>query len=188
MQPTCRVVGWLGQANGSLADVAVLYRTHSIGRNVYQALKDKRIPCATSSADVFARPDVAPLLAALRVIANPVDDAAFRSVACGTRPPLENTLLDKIVFEAARVGTSLHAAAKSLHASSGLLAMDSGCSQGSLLAGGSSQPPAQQPGGASLITNERSTVHALLSKPFGDFRALLFDRLRRSWSQPLKGL
>ena len=53
------------RANGSLADVAVLYRTHSIGRNVYQALKDKRIPCATSSADVFARPDVAPLLAAL---------------------------------------------------------------------------------------------------------------------------
>ena len=32
--------------------IAVLYRTHAVGRGVYQALKERRIPCAASSADV----------------------------------------------------------------------------------------------------------------------------------------
>ena len=73
------------EAHGSLSDVAVLYRTHAVGNLVYKALRDHRIPCQTSAADVFARADVAPLVAALRLITNPDDDAAFRAVAGGTR-------------------------------------------------------------------------------------------------------
>ena len=49
------------EAHGSLSDVAVLYRTHAVGNLVYKALRDHRIPCQTSAADVFARGDVAPL-------------------------------------------------------------------------------------------------------------------------------
>ena len=112
------VVGVLkahAEANGSLADCAVLYRTHAVGNLVYKALRDHHIPCASSTADVLARTDVAPLLAALRLIANVDDDAAFRYVAASTAPPLSQDLLNGSVrVEATRLDCSLHAAARSL--------------------------------------------------------------------------
>jgi superfamily I DNA/RNA helicase len=109
---------------------------------------------------------VAPLLAALRVLTNPNDDDAFRAVASGTSPPLDNATLDAIVLEAARVGGSLHAAARSLHASGGLLAMDGGSSPASARAAGSHVPPV-----APLVGAARQAVHALLQR---------LDELRRS--------
>ena len=146
-------------ANGSLADVAVLYRTHAVGRGVYHALKENRIPCTTSSADTFARPDVQPLIAALRLITNTEDDASFRAVATSTSPTIDGALLNKVVVEAVRVGGSLHAAAKSLHAGSRMLAMDS-----SLATGGSIGP-------AQLDSAACKALHALLHK---------IDELRRA--------
>ena len=37
-----------------LSDGAILYRTHKVGRDIWQVLRDQRVPTAASSADVFA--------------------------------------------------------------------------------------------------------------------------------------
>ena len=60
-----------------LNEMAVLYRTHAVGRQVHAALKERRVPIGSSSAGVFARSDVAPLLALLRLLSQPDDDASF---------------------------------------------------------------------------------------------------------------
>lgn len=102
--------------------IAVLYRTHAVGRQVYQALREKHLPCSTSSSDVFARPDVAPLVAVLRLLAHEGDDAAFRAVVAKTSPSLPGPFMAELTADAERAGTSLMAAARSAHAASGMLA------------------------------------------------------------------
>ena len=96
------------EADGyDLSDVAVLYRTHSVGNALAKHLRELRIPCATSSADVLQRPDVAPLLAALRCVANPDDDDAFRVVARATVPPIPQEALDvALTLDAHAAGAS----------------------------------------------------------------------------------
>ena len=108
----------LQQQGTPLSSIAVLYRTHAVGREIYKALKDHHIARAASSADVFARPDIAPLVSVLRLIANPHDDAAFRLVATGTAPAFDGALLDVLSTEALRTKTSLYQAARQLHAAS----------------------------------------------------------------------
>ena len=108
----------LQQQGTPLSSIAVLYRTHAVGREIYKALKDHHIARAASSADVFARPDIAPLVNVLRLIANPHDDAAFRLVATGTTPAFDGALLDVLSTEALRTKASLYQAARQLHAAS----------------------------------------------------------------------
>ena len=164
----------LASANIPYSDVAVLYRTHAIGRAVYNALREHRIPCATSAADVFARPDVAPIIAVLRLLTTNGDDAAFRAVATGTQPPLPEPLLAAIAQHARAAGTSLYTAARALHTSSGVLgsalmrAADSGAA--SQFGASSCRPhasassacaPAQPP---TLDPASRTVLHQMLSK------------------------
>ena len=162
------------EAGGSLADVAVLYRTHAVGRGVYQGLKEHRIPTASSSADTFARPDVQPLMSALRVLTNPEDDAAFRTVATATKPPLDTPLMSLLVCEAVRVGSSLFAAARSLQKSISVLARDVGggscASSSQSSATALSQPSHATPRGGGVLPpprltpQQQQTVQSLLTK------------------------
>lgn len=90
------------RAGVSLSDVAVLYRTHAVGRSILSAVKAHMLPCEASAADVFARPDVAPIMAVLRLIANADDSAAFRTVASAAQPAVPQGLLDLLAVDAAR--------------------------------------------------------------------------------------
>ena len=158
------------QASGTpLSDIAVLYRTHAVGHNVYKALKEAGISRQASSADVFDRPDVVPILSVLRLLTNPGDDAAFRLIATGTLPPFSGLLMDQLTTEATRTKSSLFAAAKALHQSSGVLASGGratpspspsafGTSMGGSMAWRSSTAT------VSLDVPSRKTVHTFLRK------------------------
>ena len=106
-----------------------------MGSLFYKGLKAQRIVFEASSDDVFARPDVAPIMAVLRLLANPNDSLAFRTVASATRPALPPPLLDTLAVQAAREGTSMMALARRAHAASNPLAAGMASS---------SQPPSSQ--------------------------------------------
>lgn len=161
-----------------LTDIAVLYRTHAVGRKVFEALREHHIKRQASSADVFDRPDVADLLSVLRLLTNPDDNAAFRLVATGTSPPFNGALMDRISTEATRTHSSLLAAARALRLRSGLVA--AGCAPsysprptpsptpfGSFGGGsfnGGSAAGWRSTAGAALDEASRQTIHTLLYK------------------------
>eukprot|EP00964_Phaeocystis_antarctica_P056564 scaffold33372_cov69-Phaeocystis_antarctica.AAC.1 len=95
--------------------IAVLYRTHAIGRPLFHALREASIPCAASASDVFARPDVRSLLQVLRLLTSPAADDAFRAVNAATQPSLPPRCLEQIAAEAAASGLSLLESARRLH-------------------------------------------------------------------------
>ena len=156
-----------------LADIAVLYRTHAVGRKIYEGLREHHIKRQASSADVFDRQDVAPLLSVLRLLTNPDDNAAFRLVATGTSPPFDGALMDRLSTEATRTHSSLLAAARALRSRSGLVAAGRAPSYspspspspapfGSF--GGGSTAGWRSTAGAALDEASRQTIHALLYK------------------------
>jgi superfamily I DNA/RNA helicase len=108
--------------------IAVLYRTHAIGRPLFHALREASIPCAASASDVFARPDVRALLQVLRLLTSPAADDAFRAVNAATQPPLPPRCLEQLAAEAASSGLSLLESARLLHSR--------GSGGGGLLGGG----------------------------------------------------
>ena len=253
------------QAEGTpLSSVAILYRTHAVGREIYKALKDKSIPRAASSADVFARPDVAPLVnvrgrrgplfaaqpllsplalplasppstrppplaplhsppasaaelplpplsfrrsvpplpsasplppmlrpsaplssspasppsaplasspalplpsQVLRLLTNTNDDAAFRLVATGARPPFDGQLLDVLATEALKTHTSLFQAARSLHSqASGFFGGGAPSPQVGAPSPYSARPASSARAAAALDEQARQTIHAFLLK------------------------
>jgi superfamily I DNA/RNA helicase len=144
------------QASGAnLAECAVLYRTHSVGNAVHKFLKERHIPCNTSAADVLHRPDVAPIIAALRCITSPADDAAFREIASKhATPKLQAATLSAISIEAAHRGScSLFDAARALYTSSSGIRLSLGPS--------SSQQPVSQ-ATPRLDGPARESLHHLL--------------------------
>ncbi len=62
-------------------DIGVLYRGNHQARPLEQALRSRGIPCrVTGGPSFFERPEIRDLLAYLRLVANPEDDAAFLRV------------------------------------------------------------------------------------------------------------
>lgn len=106
------------------ADVAILYRTHAIGRQLQSALREKRVPIRTTAAEVFARADIAPLIALMRLLVNHDDSASFQAVVRVCQPPFPTQLQAAIADDAARRGVSQLACARALHAATGPLPPD----------------------------------------------------------------
>ncbi|KAL3928142.1 MAG: hypothetical protein SGPRY_002517 [Prymnesium sp.] len=65
------------RAGVAFTDIAVLYRTHAVGRQLTSGLRARHVPSQPSAADTFARPDITPLLSLLTLLANPHDSTAF---------------------------------------------------------------------------------------------------------------
>ena len=132
------LVGQIGQlARQGVAPnkIAVLYRTHAIGRHVFQTLREHRVACAASPSDVLARPDVRPILQVLRLLTNSADDAAFRAVGAAADPALPAQLVEDLTAQAATRQLSLLEAARAMHAHGTVLGGSSAASAGGGAAG-----------------------------------------------------
>lgn len=113
------LVGKLGELRARRVpfnDVAILYRTHAIGKQLAAALRERGAPIRTAASDLFARADLAPVLALLRLLSHPEDSSSFRAVAAAAQPALPPALLQMLGEDAARRGVSQLASARALHA------------------------------------------------------------------------
>jgi len=89
-------------------DFAILYRGNHQARLFEQALRRHRIPYFLSGGtSFFARTEIKDLLAYLRLLANPEDDAAFLRVVNTPRREIGPNTLEKLAAHAAERGNSL---------------------------------------------------------------------------------
>ena len=95
-----------------LGRVAVLFRTHAVGRTISSELRGRGLRCAPAAADVLSRPDIAPIIGALRLLARPADGAAFRAVAAAAELPPK--VIAHVAAEADKRRTSELAAARAV--------------------------------------------------------------------------
>lgn len=111
----------LRKQNTPFSDMAILYRTHAIGRQLQSALRERRVPLRCAARDVFKRSDVAPIVSLLRLLCHPDDSATFQAVALACKAPLPAQLHAAIADDAARRSVSQLASARALHAATGPL-------------------------------------------------------------------
>lgn len=115
-----RVAGVIWQcgsagAGGSWGDCAVLYRGNHQSRVLEKALRAGQIPYHLSGGQsFFERTEVRDLLAWLRVLVNPRDDAAFLRAVAAPRREVGAQTLEKLGHLAGSRGTSLALAAAQL--------------------------------------------------------------------------
>jgi DNA helicase-2/ATP-dependent DNA helicase PcrA len=107
--------------NTPFSDMAILYRTHAIGRQLQATLRERRVPLRSATTDVFRRPDMAPIVSLLRLLCHPNDSSSFPAVALACQPPLSAQLRAAIADDAARRCVSQLASARALHAATGPL-------------------------------------------------------------------
>lgn len=88
----------------SYAETAIFYRTNAQSRAIEKALNDRRIPCVIYGGTRFwDRKEVRDILAYMRLLSNPKDDAAFlriintppRGIGNGTLDALRNVASEK---------------------------------------------------------------------------------------------
>jgi len=97
------------------SDYAILYRSNHQARILEQRLRDHRIPYRISGGNsFFDYTEVKDLLAYLRLLSNPDDDAAFLRIANIPRRELGPTTLEKLALYARQRGVSLLAASTEL--------------------------------------------------------------------------
>ncbi len=92
----------------SYAKTAIFYRTNAQSRAIEKALNDRRIPCVIYGGTRFwDRKEVRDILAYMRLLSNPKDDAAFLRII--NMPPrgIGNGTLDALRSVASEKGTSL---------------------------------------------------------------------------------
>jgi len=95
-------------AGWKIADFAVLYRTHAQSRVLENALLYASLPYRVyGGLKFFDRAEVRDVLAYLRVLRNPLDDAAFRRIVNFPRRGLGDVAVDQIAEAAAAKGESL---------------------------------------------------------------------------------
>ena len=89
-------------------DIAVLYRSNHQARPFEQALRARGIPCKVAGGpSFFERPEIRDLMAYLRLIANPDDDAAFLRVVNLPRREIGPATVGRLGDYAASRGQSL---------------------------------------------------------------------------------
>ncbi len=89
-------------------DFAILYRGNHQARPFEQALRRHRIPYFLSGGtSFFARTEIKDLLAYLRLLANPDDDAAFLRIVNTPRREIGPNTLEKLAAYASERGASL---------------------------------------------------------------------------------
>jgi len=99
------------ERGGDWADFAVLYRGNHQARPFEQALRTLQVPYSvTGGMSFFDRSEVKDVLAYLRLIANPDDDAAFLRVINVPRREIGTVTLEKLGAFAAERGLGLLAA------------------------------------------------------------------------------
>jgi ATP-dependent DNA helicase Rep len=95
----------------SWSDVAVLYRSNHLARPFEEALRSLRIPYQVSGGtSFFDRSEVRDVIAYLRLMVNPDDDAAFLRVVNVPRRQIGANTLERLTAVAARARCSLMAA------------------------------------------------------------------------------
>jgi ATP-dependent DNA helicase Rep len=96
------------ERGGSWGDFAVLYRGNHQSRPLEQALRALEIPYSvTGGTSFFDRTEVKDMLAYLRLVANPDDDAAFLRVVNVPRREIGTATLEKLGAWAASRGLGL---------------------------------------------------------------------------------
>ena len=99
------------ERGGDWADFAVLYRGNHQARPFEQALRTLQVPYSvTGGMSFFDRTEVKDVLAYLRLIANPDDDAAFLRIINVPRREIGTVTLEKLGAFAAERGLGLLAA------------------------------------------------------------------------------
>ena len=95
------------------SDVAILYRVTALSRQVELALTRHRVPYQVVAGVAFyERAEIKDLLGYLRLVENPVDDAAFRRVVNTPLRGIGKTSVGRLGAWAERTGISLLEAAK----------------------------------------------------------------------------
>jgi ATP-dependent DNA helicase Rep len=98
--------------NTEYRDYAILFRENHQARVFERVLRERRIPYRLSGASsFFDRTEIKDIMAYLRLIANPHDDSAFLRVVNTPRREIGPATLEGLARHAARLGTSLLAAA-----------------------------------------------------------------------------
>jgi ATP-dependent DNA helicase Rep len=89
-------------------EIAVLYRSNHQARPFEQALRARGIPCRVAGGpSFFERPEIRDVMAYLRIIANPEDDAAFLRVLNVPRREIGPVTVGRLGDYAASRGQSL---------------------------------------------------------------------------------
>ncbi|NCC28307.1 MAG: ATP-dependent DNA helicase Rep [Gammaproteobacteria bacterium] len=93
---------------GDFGDIAILYRGNHQARPFEKALREHNVPYVLSGGtSFFARAEVKDLMAYLRLIANPQDDAAFLRIVNTPRREIGPTTLEKLANYARERGIHL---------------------------------------------------------------------------------
>jgi ATP-dependent DNA helicase Rep len=99
------------QQNAAYSDYAILYRGNHQSRLIEKALREQRIPYALSGGtSFFAHTEVKDVMAYLRLLVNPDDDAAFLRVVNVPRREIGPTTLERLGGYAAERGIGLFTA------------------------------------------------------------------------------
>ncbi len=94
--------------DGRWGDYAILYRGNHQSRIFEKALREQRVPYALSGGtSFFARAEIKDLMAYLRLLANPADDAAFLRIVNTPRREIGPGTLEKLGEYAGRRGAPL---------------------------------------------------------------------------------
>ncbi len=94
--------------DGRWGDYAILYRGNHQSRGFEKALREQRVPYYLSGGtSFFARTEIKDLMAYLRLVTNPEDDAAFLRIVNTPRREIGPGTLEKLGEYAARRGTPL---------------------------------------------------------------------------------
>lgn len=92
----------------SYAETAIFYRTNAQSRAIEKALNDRRIPCVIFGGTRFwDRKEVRDVLAYMRLLSNPKDDAAFLRIVNVPPRGIGNGTLDSLKSVASELGSSL---------------------------------------------------------------------------------
>ncbi|MCL1802213.1 MAG: UvrD-helicase domain-containing protein [Eubacteriaceae bacterium] len=102
------IIGLLGKQKAKLSDIAVLFRTNALSRQVEAALMRYSIPYLfIAGTRFYERKEVKDILAYLRLSVNPDDSVAFKRAVQTPRRGLGDAALDKIAEFASFKGYSL---------------------------------------------------------------------------------
>jgi len=105
-----QIAGFLGSGI-SLREMAVFYRTNAQSRAMEEALRQADLPYRViGGTGFYDRQEIKDALAYLRILVNPVDDAALRRIVNVPRRGIGQTTVARLADHAQATGVSLRAA------------------------------------------------------------------------------
>ena len=110
-QVVAEIISHKFQRQTEFSDYAILYRGNHQSRLFERALREQRVPYVLSGGtSFFAQSEIKDIMAYLRLLVNPDDDAAFLRVVNTPRREIGPTTLEKLGAYASERGLSLFAA------------------------------------------------------------------------------